>query len=152
MYTYLQICNRQQKYTFISWNKMHQAAQKCHVCMKTASVILLTIVLGHCTLGIQMYVFPCSNSLDWDPSWDSAKTQPVHNNVTILPTVTNPTTNGMQLKSAKFWENKLISCIIFWFRKFHLLNNVFIQGRKEMLYLTTHSTHFIYCYMASDLW
>ena len=26
------------------------------------------------------------------------------------------------------------------------------EGRKEMFYLTTHSTHFIYCYMASDLW
>ena len=27
-----------------------------------------------------------------------------------------------------------------------------IQGRKEMFYLTTHSTHFIYDYMASDIW
>ena len=26
------------------------------------------------------------------------------------------------------------------------------QGRKEMCYLTTHSTHFIYGYMASDIW
>ena len=25
-------------------------------------------------------------------------------------------------------------------------------GRKEMFYLTTHSTHFIYSYMASDIW
>ena len=25
-------------------------------------------------------------------------------------------------------------------------------GRKEMFYLTTHSTHFIYVYMASDIW
>ena len=25
-------------------------------------------------------------------------------------------------------------------------------GRKEMFYLTTHSTHFIYRYMASDIW
>ena len=24
--------------------------------------------------------------------------------------------------------------------------------RKEMFYLTTHSTHFIYGYMASDIW
>ena len=24
--------------------------------------------------------------------------------------------------------------------------------RKEMFYLTTHSTHFIYRYMASDIW
>ena len=31
--------------------------------------------------------------------------------------------------------------------------NVHIQeGRKEMFYLTTHSTHFIYGYMASDIW
>ena len=26
------------------------------------------------------------------------------------------------------------------------------EGRKEMVYLTTHSTHFIYGYMASDIW
>ena len=26
------------------------------------------------------------------------------------------------------------------------------QGRKERFYLTTHSTHFIYSYMASDIW
>ena len=27
-----------------------------------------------------------------------------------------------------------------------------IERRKEMFYLTTHSTHFIYGYMASDIW
>ena len=27
-----------------------------------------------------------------------------------------------------------------------------LDGRKEMFYLTTHSTHFIYGYMASDIW
>ena len=26
-----------------------------------------------------------------------------------------------------------------------------IEGRKEMFYLTTHSTHFIYGYMTSDI-
>ena len=26
------------------------------------------------------------------------------------------------------------------------------EGRKEMFYITTHSTHFIYGYMASDIW
>ena len=26
-----------------------------------------------------------------------------------------------------------------------------MEGRKEMFYLTTHSTHFIYVYMASDM-
>ena len=26
------------------------------------------------------------------------------------------------------------------------------KGRKEMFYLTTHSSHFIYGYMASDIW
>ena len=28
----------------------------------------------------------------------------------------------------------------------------FKVGRKELFYLTTHSTHFIYGYMASDIW
>ena len=27
-----------------------------------------------------------------------------------------------------------------------------MEGRKEMFYLRTHSTHFIYGYMASDIW
>ena len=27
-----------------------------------------------------------------------------------------------------------------------------LEGRKEMFYLTTHSTHFIYGYMLSDIW
>ena len=26
------------------------------------------------------------------------------------------------------------------------------EGRKEMFYLMMHSTHFIYSYMASDIW
>ena len=33
-----------------------------------------------------------------------------------------------------------------------LITVVCQQGRKEMFYLTTHSTHFIYSYMASDIW
>ena len=28
----------------------------------------------------------------------------------------------------------------------------YLIGKKEMFYLTTHSTHFIYGYMASDIW
>ena len=27
-----------------------------------------------------------------------------------------------------------------------------MEGRKEMFYLTTHSTHFLYGYTASDIW
>ena len=30
--------------------------------------------------------------------------------------------------------------------------NLLLEGRKEMFYLTTHSTYFIYSYMASDIW
>ena len=30
--------------------------------------------------------------------------------------------------------------------------NAAVTRRKEMFYLTTHSTHFIYGYMASDIW
>ena len=26
------------------------------------------------------------------------------------------------------------------------------EGRKDMFYLTTHATHFVYGYMASDIW
>ena len=31
-------------------------------------------------------------------------------------------------------------------------NHKKMEGRTEMFYLTTHSTHFIYSYMASDIW
>ena len=31
-----------------------------------------------------------------------------------------------------------------------ILRNVY--GKKEMFHLTTHSTHFIYYYMASEIW
>ena len=34
------------------------------------------------------------------------------------------------------------------FVSYHYTN----EGRKEVFYLTTHSTHFIYGYMASDIW
>ena len=34
----------------------------------------------------------------------------------------------------------------------HLMVGCRALGRKEMFYLTTHSTHFIYGYMASDIW
>ena len=30
--------------------------------------------------------------------------------------------------------------------------HIYVKGRKEMFHLTTHSTHFIYGYMASDIW
>ena len=37
--------------------------------------------------------------------------------------------------------------------KFSLKTFQHSQGKgKEMFYLTTHSTHFIYGYMASDIW
>ena len=29
---------------------------------------------------------------------------------------------------------------------------LFVGSKEEMFYLTTHSTHFIYDYMASDIW
>ena len=32
------------------------------------------------------------------------------------------------------------------------IDNIRLEGRKEMFYLTTHSTHFIYGYMASHIW
>ena len=47
-----------------------------------------------------------------------------------------------------------------WILAYHSSNSVILggystsghKGKKEMFYLTTHSTHFIYGYMASDIW
>ena len=36
--------------------------------------------------------------------------------------------------------------------KRRVYNNIKKKKKKEMFYLTTHSTHFIYGYMASDIW
>ena len=33
-----------------------------------------------------------------------------------------------------------------------LSTELYIEREREMFYLTTHSTHFIYGYMASDIW
>ena len=38
------------------------------------------------------------------------------------------------------------------FIRFTNLTKLSVEGRKEMFYLTTHSTHFIYGYMVSDIW
>ena len=35
---------------------------------------------------------------------------------------------------------------------FNMASEGEIEGRKEMVYLTTHSAHFIYGYMASNIW
>ena len=43
------------------------------------------------------------------------------------------------------WNCALLVVVVRYF-------NVHIQGEREMFYLTTHSTHFIYGYMASDIW
>ena len=41
---------------------------------------------------------------------------------------------------------------IFSFSSYFLSFNVWEGRKKELFYLTTHSTHFIYGYMASDTW
>ena len=45
------------------------------------------------------------------------------------------------------WRFRPVLSILYLLRWSHLP-----QGRKEMFYLTTHSTHFIYGYMDSDIW
>ena len=45
----------------------------------------------------------------------------------------------------------LLIYFLFYFRK-SMKAEQKKEGRKEMFYLTTHSTHFIYGYMASDIW
>ena len=45
---------------------------------------------------------------------------------------------------------------IFFLKSLRCLDDTRLVGeeerKKEMFYLTTHSTHFIYGYMASDIW
>ena len=43
-------------------------------------------------------------------------------------------------------------CFLFHSHDLRLFLPYVQAGRKEVFYLTTHSTHFIYCYMVSDIW
>ena len=59
----------------------------------------------------------------------------------LFTVLTNLDTKLRYLLSIRLYtylQNKAFFCLIFF--------------RKEMFYLTTHSTHFIYGYMASDIW
>ena len=38
------------------------------------------------------------------------------------------------------------------FMPIHWIYKLEMEGRKEMIYLTMHSTHFIYGYMVLDIW
>ena len=58
----------------------------------------------------------------------------------------------LRVKISAFWT--LIRLMLF-LSVLTFLRNVCtanMEGRKEMFYLMTHSTHFIYGYMASDIW
>ena len=51
--------------------------------------------------------------------------------------------------------NQFLTCIALYFVHFLSTRSNHIATRereREMFYLTTHSTHFIYGYMASDIW
>ena len=48
-------------------------------------------------------------------------------------------------------EMPTLSCFIYFIDNIDLKYNRNIEGRKDMFYLATHSTHFIHGYMASDV-
>ena len=58
------------------------------------------------------------------------------------------------------YRNAWFAGLLFWVGMGYVFINIstdsiivaWKEGRKEMFYLTTHSTHFIYGYMASDIW
>ena len=54
----------------------------------------------------------------------------------------------MFLNSTAYSTICLIGCGALASKKNSQMNKI----KKEMFYLTTHSTHFIYGYMASDIW
>ena len=53
--------------------------------------------------------------------------------------------NMPQITHTNTIQNHASTC---WWR----LSRVYREREREMFYLTTHSTHFIYGYMASDIW
>ena len=56
-----------------------------------------------------------------------------------------------ELVCIKFWASSMNRSISGWWDR--ISSRCFYKtGRKEMFYLMTHSTHFIYGYMASDIW
>ena len=60
-------------------------------------------------------------------------------------------TVGFLLRSIYLYVPRHIKCVECDVKlKYFLSFPNILEGRKEMFYLTTHSTHFIYVYMASD--
>ena len=47
------------------------------------------------------------------------------------------------------WDSLMVSSALWWSRRW---SDIYKEGRKEMFYLTTSWTHFIYGDMASDIW
>ena len=71
----------------------------------------------------------------------------------LLPENSKSCINEMLKEGRKIFYlecTQLILCLIVWFQMFGKGHRE--EGRKEMFYLTTHSTYFSYGYMASDIW
>ena len=58
----------------------------------------------------------------------------------------------MVLALVNLYKSEFLSIDKLFNSKYYILGGDWKEGRKEMFYLTTHSTHFIYGYMASDIW
>ena len=57
----------------------------------------------------------------------------------------------IQIKKQPIFRNQIGKNMVF-VRLLCLYRTAFVIRRKKMFYLTTHSTHFIYGYMTSDIW
>ena len=72
-----------------------------------------------------------------------AKTKPSHPNWMLLTEVPQHITSHMGHKQSYTLGSVLFELMVMCCPNFR---------EREMFYLTTHSTHFIYSYMASDIW
>ena len=69
---------------------------------------------------------------------------------TTTKTITNKQKNKQSQKQKTTNKQKPTKIVAMVFPSHELAPTE--EGKKEMFYLTTNSTHFIYGYMASDIW
>ena len=82
-------------------------------------------------------------SIPWPPKWRINRPL-CHNNVDKCQLFVLSSASGCV--DGVLEQGKLLQ------RRVHVSCEGRKEGRKEMFYLTTHSTHFIYGYVASDIW
>ena len=88
---------------------------------------------------------PTHSALTTGSGLELVPTSPVADDITVA--LLRPICEHITLKLRSYRQSQVIMCEIYLYSSSgYLLSNVFRKKRKEIFYLTTHSTHFFYGY------